>query len=60
MADVNALVLAALYGNIGKVRRLLAEGVPVNSLNEVSVLLFILTSVHPQPVESNCEYSENA
>ena len=60
MADVNALVLAALRGNIGKVRRLLAKGVPVNSLDEVSVLLFILTSVDPQPVESNCGYSENA
>ena len=60
MADVNALVLAALTDNIGKVRRLLAKGVPVNSLDEVSVLLFILTSVDPHPVESNCGYSENA
>ena len=34
--EVNALVSAAKHGNIPQVRKLLAEGVPVDSIGEVS------------------------
>ena len=50
-ADVKALISAAFNGDTPKVRKLLVEGVPFDSLNEVSLFLCFLQRISTAPFE---------